>query len=85
LNGGITSLSFYELAAYVLLPRRANWEHQDLDKDEYIPEPFEEAPAEQVFELRKKELNERKRKERSRQDKLTSLGFEVEHSTEVIF
>ncbi|TKA71435.1 hypothetical protein B0A49_04420 [Cryomyces minteri] len=46
----------------------------DLDKDDYIPEPYREAPVEQVFALQRKESAERKRKDKVRQGKLAKMG-----------
>ncbi|KAK5013977.1 hypothetical protein LTR60_003589, partial [Cryomyces antarcticus] len=57
---------------------------QDLDKDDYIPEPYREAPVEQVFSLQRKESAERKKKDKVRQGKLAKMGFEVEQFGEAI-
>ena len=56
----------------------------DLDKDDYVPEPFEMAPVEKVFALKKAEDLERKRVEKSKHQKLAAFGFEGEHQGEVI-
>ncbi|KAL2351897.1 putative small nuclear ribonucleoprotein [Cryomyces antarcticus] len=56
----------------------------DLDKDDYIPEPYREAPVEQVFSLQRKESAERKKKDKVRQGKLAKMGFEVEQFGEAI-
>ncbi|KAI9844573.1 MAG: SM-like, degradation of cytoplasmic mRNAs and positively regulates transcription initiation [Sclerophora amabilis] len=56
----------------------------DLDKDDYIPEPFQQASAEQVFMLQKKEQDERKRVTKRRNDRLQALGFEGENAGEVL-
>ena len=57
---------------------------QDLDKDDYIPEPYRKATAEEVHALHKKELQTRKHWDRVKQRKLQELGFEVEHTGEII-
>ncbi|EOD44681.1 putative small nuclear ribonucleo protein [Neofusicoccum parvum UCRNP2] len=56
----------------------------DLDKDDYIPEPFEQAPVEQVFALQKQEIEERKKRDKLRRKNLQAHGFEGEHSGEAI-
>ncbi|KAK6395999.1 hypothetical protein LTR65_010108 [Meristemomyces frigidus] len=56
----------------------------DLDKDDYIPAPFEQAPVERVFALKKAEDAERKKTDKRRQMKLAEHGFEGEHSGEAI-
>lgn len=58
---------------------------QDLDKDDYVPPPFEVAPIEKVFALKKQEEQDRKKTDKTRQKKLAALGFEGEHAGEVIF
>ncbi|KZF20025.1 Sm-like ribonucleo protein [Xylona heveae TC161] len=57
----------------------------DLDKDDYIPEPFQEAPVAQVFALQKKEQEKRQKSHKFRKAKLAELGFEGEHAGEVLF
>ncbi|KAK4984559.1 hypothetical protein LTR50_006523 [Elasticomyces elasticus] len=56
----------------------------DLDKDDYIPPPFKKAPVEEVFLLKKRELEETKRTDMVKQRKLAALGFEAEQSGEAI-
>lgn len=56
----------------------------DLDKDDYIPEPFELAPVEKVFALKKTEDQERKKVDKKRHEKLATYGFEGEHAGEAI-
>ncbi|TKA32840.1 hypothetical protein B0A50_01066 [Salinomyces thailandicus] len=56
----------------------------DLDKDDYIPEPFKEAPVEQVFALKKQEEAAKKGTGKRRNKKLAEHGFEGEHSGEAI-
>lgn len=48
---------------------------QDLDKDDYVPPPFELAPVEKVFALKKQEDQDRKKSDKSKQKKLAELGF----------
>lgn len=57
---------------------------QDLDKDDYVPPPFEQAPVEKVFALKKAEDLRRKKVDKSKQKKLAALGFEGEHHGEAI-
>lgn len=57
---------------------------QDLDKDDYIPEPYRKATAEELHALHKQELQARKHSDRLKQRKLQELGFEVEHTGEII-
>ncbi|KAI9793022.1 MAG: SM-like, degradation of cytoplasmic mRNAs and positively regulates transcription initiation [Piccolia ochrophora] len=57
----------------------------DLDKDDYIPEPFEQAPADKVFALQKAEQEERKRASKTKTHKLRAFGFEGESAGEVLF
>ncbi|KAL9031377.1 MAG: hypothetical protein Q9196_000594 [Gyalolechia fulgens] len=57
----------------------------DLDKDDYIPEPFRKVSAEEVHALTVKKNQAMKRSDKIRQAKLQELGFEAEHSGEVLF
>ncbi|KXS93653.1 hypothetical protein AC578_5320 [Pseudocercospora eumusae] len=57
----------------------------DLDKDDYIPEPYQLAPAEKVFELKMQQDQKRKKTDKSKLKKLAELGFEGEHAGEVLF
>ncbi|KAB8067679.1 hypothetical protein BDV29DRAFT_85068 [Aspergillus leporis] len=57
----------------------------DLDKEDDIPPHVQKAPVQEVFELKKKEDNERKHGDKKRQGKLQGLGFEAEHSGEILF
>jgi U6 snRNA-associated Sm-like protein LSm1 len=52
----------------------ADWS-QDLDKDDYVPPPFEQASVERVFALKKAEDAKRKKMDRSKQKKLAAFGF----------
>lgn len=56
----------------------------DLDKDDYIPEPFQAAPVEKVFALKKAEDQERKKVDKKKHIKLAALGFEGENHGEAI-
>lgn len=57
---------------------------QDLDKDDQVPETFQPASLEQVFEIHKQEQAVKKRQEKAKQRKLAAFGFEGEHSGEAI-
>jgi len=57
---------------------------QDLDKDDYVPKPFQQAPVEKVFALKKEEDAVRKKADKTKQKKLASIGFEAEHQGEAI-
>ena len=58
---------------------------QDLDKDDYIPEPFRKVSAEEVHALKIKQTQDRKQPDKIRAKKLQELGFEAEHSGEILF
>jgi U6 snRNA-associated Sm-like protein LSm1 len=58
---------------------------KDLDKDDYIPPQFHQAPVEEVFALKKEEEANKKKGDKSRKGRLAELGFEAEHSGEVLF
>ncbi|KAL3456243.1 hypothetical protein BJX64DRAFT_271086 [Aspergillus heterothallicus] len=57
----------------------------DLDTEDDIPAHLTKAPFKEVFELKKKEDNERKTKDKKTNNKLQGLGFEAEHSGEILF
>ncbi|KAL4807412.1 hypothetical protein BDV18DRAFT_137622 [Aspergillus unguis] len=57
----------------------------DLDKEDEIPPNLIKAPYKEVFELKKKEDNERKTHDKVRDRQLQGLGFEAEHSGEILF
>ncbi|KAL8749551.1 MAG: hypothetical protein Q9199_007618 [Rusavskia elegans] len=57
----------------------------DLDKDDYIPEPYRKASPEEVHALTVKRAQNTKRSDKIRQAKLQALGFEAEHSGEILF
>lgn len=68
-----------------LASKRQRADHsQDLDKDDYVPPPFEQAPVEKVFALKKAEDAQRKKSDKSKQKKLAAFGFEGEHHGEAI-
>ena len=56
----------------------------DLDKDDYVPEPFELAPVEKVFALKKSEDMGRKQADKKKHKRLAAFGFEGEHAGEAI-
>lgn len=58
---------------------------QDLDREDDIPPTLTRAPFEEVFELKKKEDAKRKTGDKKRYDELQALGFEPEHSGEILF
>ena len=71
----------------MLLHANRGWQadlSQDLDKDDYVPPPFEQASIETVFALKKAEDAKRKKLDRSKQKKLAAFGFEGEHHGEAI-
>ncbi|MCJ1227199.1 SM-like, degradation of cytoplasmic mRNAs and positively regulates transcription initiation [Toensbergia leucococca] len=57
----------------------------DLDKDDYIPEPYQKASAEEVHALSIQEAQGRKQSDKTKQRKLQELGFEVEHTGEILW
>lgn len=57
----------------------------DLDKDDYIPEPYRKVSPEEVHALSVKVNKEKKQTDKVRAKKLQKLGFEVEHSGEILF
>ncbi|KAL8848048.1 MAG: hypothetical protein Q9221_006908 [Calogaya cf. arnoldii] len=58
---------------------------QDLDKDDYIPEPYRKVSPEEVHALTMRKNQSTKRSDKVRQAKLQALGFEAEHSGEILF
>lgn len=58
---------------------------QDLDREDDIPSTITKAPFEEVFELKKKEDSQRKTGDKKRYTELSALGFEPEHSGEILF
>ncbi|EAW14042.1 U6 snRNA-associated Sm-like protein LSm1 [Aspergillus clavatus NRRL 1] len=57
----------------------------DLDKEDDVPAHVQKAPFPEVFELKKKEDAARKRMDKKSHNKLQGLGFEPEHSGEILF
>ena len=57
---------------------------QDLDKDDDLPLGYEPAPAAKVFELQKREKEDHRRKDKTRQELLRKIGFEGEFSGEAV-
>ena len=64
--------------------RRKLIHSQDLDKEDDTPEGYQQVPVEEVFAIKKKEQEERKRKDKARLEKLRTYGFEGEHGVEAI-
>jgi hypothetical protein len=60
-------------------------DEQDLDREDEIPTSVTKAPFEEVFELKKKEDSQRKAGDKKRHRELSALGFEPEHSGEILF
>lgn len=58
---------------------------QDLDRDEEVPAAFEKAEVEVVQNLKDEEDAKRKQNEKRRRKKLQALGFEADHSGEILF
>ena len=56
----------------------------DLDKDDYVPPPYEMASVEKVFALKKAEDVEKKKTEKRKAKKLGDLGFDYEGGGEGI-
>ncbi|KAJ5666420.1 uncharacterized protein N7477_008868 [Penicillium maclennaniae] len=57
----------------------------DLDREDEIPTTITKAPFEEVFALKKKEDSQRKMGDKKRYKELSALGFEPEHSGEILF
>ncbi|KAJ5175913.1 uncharacterized protein N7482_001790 [Penicillium canariense] len=57
----------------------------DLDREDEVPTSVTKAPFEEVFELKKKEDSKRKSSDKKRYTELQALGFEPEHSGEILF
>ena len=58
---------------------------QDLDKDDYVPAPYRKVSAEEAHALKIKQTQEKKQPDKIRAKKLQELGFEAEHSGEILF
>lgn len=50
-----------------------------------MPETVQKAPVEEVLELKKREDTGRKSNDKKRHGKLQGMGFEPEHSGEILF
>ncbi|KAI9805451.1 MAG: hypothetical protein M1825_000702 [Sarcosagium campestre] len=59
-------------------------EIKDLDKDDYIPEPYQQAPAEEVQALRKSDEEQKKKADGPRQRQLQRFGFDMENAGEIL-
>ncbi|KAK2745702.1 SM-like, degradation of cytoplasmic mRNAs and positively regulates transcription initiation [Myotisia sp. PD_48] len=57
----------------------------DLDKEDEVPEDYEECSVEEALALRKKEDDQRKDHDKKKNTHLQALGFEPEHSGEILF
>jgi U6 snRNA-associated Sm-like protein LSm1 len=57
----------------------------DLDKDDYVPEPFKQASPEEVHAIAKEQAAERKRKSKVKSKALGEEGFEAEGAGEVLY
>ncbi|RJE18223.1 Small nuclear ribonucleoprotein [Aspergillus sclerotialis] len=57
----------------------------DLDREDDIPPNIQKASFQEVFELKKKEDSGRKQHDKKKNSKLQNLGFEAEHSGEILF
>ncbi|KAL4933564.1 U6 snRNA-associated Sm-like protein LSm1 [Aspergillus undulatus] len=57
----------------------------DLDKEDDMPPNLIKASFKEVYELKKKEDTERKAHDKKSHNKLQGLGFEPEHSGEILF
>lgn len=55
-----------------------------MDKDDVVPEPYQLAPLEEVFELHRQDQAAQKKNDKGKKKMLASLGFEGEHSGEAI-
>lgn len=58
---------------------------QDLDKEDDVPTTLTKVSMKEVRDLKNKEEEERKRKDKKSTAKLQGHGFEPEHSGEVLF
>ncbi|KAJ5646030.1 hypothetical protein N7490_002402 [Penicillium lividum] len=57
----------------------------DLDREDEVTTSVTKAPFEEVFELKKQEDSKRKSGDKKRHTELSALGFEPEHSGEILF
>ena len=58
---------------------------QDLDKDDYVPEPFRKVNPEELHAMQSQQKKGMKDTDKKRAKRLADLGFEMEHSGEVLF
>ncbi|GAB7360453.1 hypothetical protein MBLNU230_g8407t1 [Neophaeotheca triangularis] len=56
----------------------------DLDKDDYIPEPYQLGPVDKVFAMKKEADKEQAKVDKRKQKKLATMGFEGEHAGEAL-
>ncbi|MCJ1372875.1 SM-like, degradation of cytoplasmic mRNAs and positively regulates transcription initiation [Loxospora ochrophaea] len=57
----------------------------DLDKDDHIPAPYRKGSPEEVHALFVAQAADRRRSDKTKQKKLQQLGFEIEHTGEILF
>ena len=58
---------------------------QDLDKDDYVPQPFRKVDPDELHAMRSQQKKETGDADKKRAKRLADLGFEMEHSGEVLF
>ena len=59
--------------------------HQDLDKDDYVPEPYRLVDPLVLYGMNVEERKEKEKTSAKRAKKLQNLGFEAEHAGEILF
>ncbi|KAG8627186.1 hypothetical protein KVT40_004669 [Elsinoe batatas] len=47
----------------------------DLDKDDYVPEPYEKGHVDEVFAVYRQELDEKRAKDKAKLKKMKAMGF----------
>ncbi|RMJ21182.1 Small nuclear ribonucleoprotein [Aspergillus sp. HF37] len=57
----------------------------DLDREDELPPNLQRAPFPEVFQMKQKEDAARKQNDRRKHNKLQGMGFEPEHSGEILF
>ncbi|KAJ5232438.1 hypothetical protein N7468_005394 [Penicillium chermesinum] len=57
----------------------------DLDREDDLPPGITKAPYDEVWELKKQEDDKRKTSDKKRDRELQTMGFEPEHSGEILF
>lgn len=85
LLGEIVRSIFPHLSLRISFTGMSSSKKQDLDKDDYIPEPYRKASPEEVHALTVEKNKNTRRSDKIRQAKLQALGFEAEHSGEILF